>query len=148
MNYTSTKSSNTPRTCLKLKWTLTCITAFERNVLRKIYGLVLVNGQQQNRYNHETYKLYNEMEQARNISLRRLQWVGHVMRMKDKRVLKKALKGYIEGRRPVGRSRGKWLDAVDRDAKRMLKCKDWRRYAEDKDAWRWGNEEAKAQGGL
>jgi hypothetical protein len=65
-----------------LKWTLICITAFERNVLRKIYGLVLVNGQQQNRYNQDIYKLYNEMEQTRNISLRRLQWVGHVMKMK------------------------------------------------------------------
>jgi hypothetical protein len=37
----------------------------------------------------------------------------------DEKVPKKALKGYIEGRRPVGRSRGRWLDAVDRDAKRM-----------------------------
>jgi len=124
MNYTPTESSNTPKTCLMLKWTLTCITAFERNVLRKIYGLVLVNGQQQNRYNHEIYKLYNVMEQTRNISLRRLQWVGHVMRMNDERAAMKALKGYIEGRRPVGRSRGRWLDVVDRDAKRMLKCKD------------------------
>jgi hypothetical protein len=47
------------------------------------------------------------MELTRNISLRRLQWMGHVMRMKDDRVPKKALKGYIEGRRPVGRSRGR-----------------------------------------
>ena len=70
------------------------------------------------------------------------------MRMKYERVSKKALKGYTEGRRPVGRSRGRWLDAVDRDAKRMLKCKDWRRLAEDIDAWRWRIEEAKAQGGL
>jgi len=136
MNYTSTEPSNTPKTCLMLKWTLTCITAFDRNVLRKIYGLVLVNGQQQNWYNHEIYKLYNEMEQTKNINLRRLQWVSHVMRMKDERVPKKATKEYIEGRRPVGRSRGRWLDAVDRDAKRMLKCKDWRRLAEDTDAWR------------
>jgi hypothetical protein len=59
---------------------------------------VLVNRQQQNRYNHEIYKLYNVMEQTRNISLRRLQWVGHVMRMNDERAAMKALKGYIEGR--------------------------------------------------
>jgi hypothetical protein len=32
------------------------------------------------------------MELARAMSLRRLEWVGHVMRMKDDRVLKKALK--------------------------------------------------------
>jgi hypothetical protein len=30
------------------------------------------------------------------------------MRMKDERVPKKALKGYIEDRRPVGRPGGRW----------------------------------------
>ena len=41
------------------------------------------------------------------------------MRMKEERVPKKALNGYIEGRRPVGRPRGSWSDAVDRDARRI-----------------------------
>jgi hypothetical protein len=56
------------------------------------------------------------------------------MRVKDERVTKKALKGYVEGRRPVGRPRGRWLDAVGKDAERMLKCRNWRRSAEDRDA--------------
>jgi hypothetical protein len=43
------------------------------------------------------------MELTRNIRLRRLQWVGHMLRMKDERAPKKALKRYVEGRRPVGR---------------------------------------------
>ena len=42
---------------------------------------------------------------------------------------------------------GRWLDAVDRDAK-MLKYKNWRRSAENRDAWRQRIEEAKAQVGL
>jgi hypothetical protein len=42
-----------------------------------------------------------------------------MMRMKDGRVPKKTLKGYTEGKRPVGGPRGRWLDAVDKDAKRM-----------------------------
>jgi hypothetical protein len=88
------------------------------------------------------------MELTRNIRLRRRQWVGHVVRMKDERVPKKAMKGYTEARRPVGRSRGRWLDAMDRDAMRMLKCRNWRRLAEDRDAWRQRIEEAKAQVGL
>jgi hypothetical protein len=53
---------------------------------------VLVNGQWQNRYNHEISNLYEEMELTRNISLRKLQWVGHVMGMKNETVPKKALK--------------------------------------------------------
>jgi len=31
------------------------LNVFDRKVLRKIYGPVLVNGQWQNRYNHEIY---------------------------------------------------------------------------------------------
>ena len=52
-----------------------------------------------------------------------------MLRMKDERAPKKALKGYKEGRRPVGRPRGRWIDAVDKDAKNMLKCKNWRMLA-------------------
>jgi hypothetical protein len=46
-------------------------SAFERKVLRKICGPVLVSGQWQNRYKHDIYKLKREMEQTRNIILRR-----------------------------------------------------------------------------
>jgi hypothetical protein len=82
----------------------------ERKVLRKIYEPLLVNGQWRNRYNHEIYKLHRENELPRNIRLRRDQWVGHVMGMRDETVTNKALKGYVEGRRPVGRPRRRWLD--------------------------------------
>jgi hypothetical protein len=98
------------------------------------------------------------------------------MRTKDERVAKRALKGYTEGRKPVGRPRGRCLDAVDRDGKRtfidhchraetqlqsintisyhiiyhitLMKCRNWRRSAENRDAWRWSIEEAKSQVGL
>jgi hypothetical protein len=76
---------------------------FERKVLKKICGAVLVNGQWRNRYKHKSYKLYKEMELTRNIGLRRLQRVGHLMKTMEERVPKEALRGYIEGRRPVGR---------------------------------------------
>jgi hypothetical protein len=70
------------------------------------------------------------------------------MMTKNERVLKRALQGYTEGKRPAGRPRGRWLDAVDRDAKRMLKWRSWRRLADDRDTWRQQNKEAKAQVGL
>ena len=60
------------------------------------------------------------MELTRSIRLRRLQCVGQVLRMKDERAPKKAMKRYIEGRRPVGRHRGRWIEAGDKDAKSML----------------------------
>jgi hypothetical protein len=85
------------------------------------------------------------VELIRNIRLRRLQWVGHVMRMKDERGPKKTLQGYMEERRPVGRSRGRWLDKVDREAEGVLKCRTRRKSAESRDAWRQTIEESKAQ---
>jgi hypothetical protein len=68
--------------------------------------------------------------------------------MKDERAPKKALEGYIEGKKPVGRPRGRWIEAVDRVAKSMLKCKDWRRSAEDRYVWMRRIEAAKVQVGL
>jgi hypothetical protein len=47
----------------------------------------------------------------------------------------------------AGRARGGWLDAVYRDAKRMLKCRNWRRLAEDKGSWSRRIGETKAQVG-
>ena len=53
--------------------------------------------------------------------------------VKDKGLPRKALKGYTEGRRPVGRARGRWIDAIDKDATSTLKCTNCRRSAEDKE---------------
>ena len=69
------------------------------------------------------------------------------MRLREERKPKRTLKGYIKGRRLVGRPRRRRIDAVDRVAKRMLKCKNSRRSAEERDSWRWRTEEAKAQVG-
>jgi hypothetical protein len=55
------------------------------------------------------------------------------MRIVEERVSKKGLKGYVEGRVPVGRPRGRWLDAVRRGGKRVLKCRNCRRSAKDRD---------------
>ena len=60
------------------------LNEFQRKVLWKIYGPVLINGQWQNMHNQEIYKLYKEMELTRNMWLRRLQRVGQVMRMDEK----------------------------------------------------------------
>jgi len=89
--------------CVCLQTAEKVLNAFERKGLRKICAAVLVNGQWRNRYKNESYTLYKEMELARNIRWRRLQRFGHVMRMKEERMPKEALKGYIEGRRPDGR---------------------------------------------
>jgi hypothetical protein len=46
------------------------------------------------------------------------------------------------------RPRGSWIHAMDRDAKIMLKCKNWKRATVDRDAWRQRIAEPKTQVGL
>jgi hypothetical protein len=87
------------------------------------------------------------MELTMIIRLRKLQWVGRVTSFTEKGYQRKPLKGYLEGRRPVGKPRGKWLDAVGREVNMMFKYRDWKRLAEDREAWRWRVEDAKAQVG-
>jgi hypothetical protein len=42
----------------------------------------------------------------------------------------------------------KWIHAVDKNAYRMLKCKNWRKLAKDKAVWKERIDKAKAQVGL
>jgi hypothetical protein len=98
------------------------LNAFDRKVLWKFYGSLLARGQCRKSYENEVYSSYKKMELIENIRLRRLS-VGHVLRMKDERVSKKILKEYEEVRRPVGRPRGRWIDAFDKAAKNMLNAR-------------------------
>ena len=70
------------------------------------------------------------------------------MKMREERVLKKALKEHVKGGRPVARPRGRWLDAVGRDGKRILTCRSCGRSAEDRGGWRRRIGETKAEAKL
>jgi len=57
-----------------------------------------------------------------------MRWAGHVARMGEERVLV----GKPEGRRPLGRSRRRWVDLQE------VRCgyMDWIGLAQDRDRWR------------
>ena len=67
--------------------------------------------------------------------------------MEEERIPKKILNGNFTTR-PVGRSRIRWVDVVQRDALQLLGIKGWRRRAENRDEWRRLMREAKARKGL
>jgi hypothetical protein len=54
------------------------------------------------KYHCNNYKLYKETELTRNVRFRSMEWVGHVMGMKEERVPKKALIGYKKGKAQRG----------------------------------------------
>ncbi|CAG9130935.1 unnamed protein product [Plutella xylostella] len=61
----------------------------------------------------------------------RLRWLGHLQRMGEDRSAKRAYMGRPTGRRPAGRPRYRWSDAVEADL-RELQVVDWRETALDR----------------
>jgi len=80
-----------------------------------------------------------------NIKIRRLEWVGHIIRMEEERIPRKVLNGNFHTRRPVGRPRTRCADVVQRDALQLLRIRGWRRRAANRDEWRRLVREAKAR---
>ena len=101
-------------------WTLTTkdeefLRAWERKILRKIYGPKQLDGQWRIRTNEELYQLYQKPDIIKEIKSKRLRWLGHVERMPEDRAAKKVWKGRQEGQRKSGRPRNRWMDEVEKD---------------------------------
>jgi hypothetical protein len=121
---------------------------FERKILRRIYGPTQEGGCWRPRWNNELYSLYKELNIVEDIKIRSLEWAGHIMRMEEERIPKKVLNGNFHTTRPVGRSRTRWVDVVQRDAIQLLGIRGWRRRAANGDEWSRLMREAKARKGL
>lgn len=120
------------------------LLVFERKVLRRIFGPVREGDTWRIRHNEELRLLYNEVDIVQFIKLGRLRWAGHVQRMPDTAIPKKIRTLQPEGRRRVGRPRGRWIDGVNADA-RSLGIQNWWTVALDRRRWRKLLEEAKFQ---
>ena len=62
----------------------------------------------------------------------RLQWAGHIERMADDRLPKRAAELREQGRRRRGRPRLRWEDCVNRDVKKSGEEEDWKKKTRDK----------------
>ena len=72
----------------------------------------------------------------------RLQWAGHVERMADHRLLKRAAELREEGRRRRGRPRLRWEDCVKRDVRKAGEREDWKKKTRDRGGWKRLSDEA------
>jgi hypothetical protein len=98
-------------------WSLTLreehrLRVFENRVLRRIFEPKRdeVTGGWRKLRNEELHNLYSSSSIIRMMTLRRVRWAGHVARMREKRNAYKILVGKSKGKRPLGRSRIKWVD--------------------------------------
>jgi hypothetical protein len=66
-------------------------------------------------HNEELHKFYSSPSIIRMIKSRRMRWAWNVARMGERRNAYKILVGKPEGKRPLGRSRRRWVDNVKVD---------------------------------
>jgi hypothetical protein len=87
-------------------------------------------------HNEELHNLYSFPSIIRMIKSRRMRWAGLVARMGEKRNAYRILVGKPEGKRPLGRSRHRWVDNIKIGLRGIVwECVDWIDMAEDRDQW-------------
>jgi hypothetical protein len=85
----------------------------------------------------ELHDWYSSPSIIRIIKSRRMRWAGHVARMGEKRNAYKLMVGKPEGKRPLGRSRRRWVDNIKRDPGEVgWGDVDWIGLAKDRNRWR------------
>ena len=72
----------------------------------------------------------------------RLQWAGHVERMADERLPKRAAELREQGRRRRGRPRLRWEDCVKRDVKKAGEEEDGKKKTRYRGGWKRLSDEA------
>jgi len=108
-------------------------------VLRRIFGPRRdeVTGEWRRLHNEELNDLYSSPSIVRVIKSRRMRWAGHVAHMGEERDVYRLLLGKPEGRRPMGRTRRRWVDNIRMDLKEVgCGFVDWIGLAQDRDRWR------------
>jgi len=92
---------------------------WDRKILRKIYGPTKENGQWRIKIKLELMTKYKSQDIVTVIKIRRLEWIGHVIRMNETGCVKKIFEGKLEGRRGTGRPRLRWIDDVEDDLRKL-----------------------------
>ena len=72
----------------------------------------------------------------------RPQWAGHVERMADDRLPKRAAELREQGRRRRGKPRLIWEDCVKRDVRKAGEEEDWKKKTRDRGGWKRPSDEA------
>jgi hypothetical protein len=112
---------------------------FENRVLRRILGPKRdeVSGEWRKLHNEELRDLYSSPSIIKIINSRRMSWAGHVAGMEEKRKAYRLLVGKPEGKRPLGRTRRRWVDNVRMDLGEVgWSDVDWIGLAKDRNRWR------------
>ena len=120
---------------------------FERRILRKIFGPVQnEDGSWRIKMNYELNELIGNADIVRFIKSRRIAWLGHVMRMDDKRTPKRILQWKPIGTKTRGRPRKRWTARIE--DLQIIGVRRWRKQCEERAEWKRITEKTKTHSGL
>jgi hypothetical protein len=121
---------------------------FERKILRRIFDpLQDKDGSWRIRMNHELNELLGNADVVIFIKSRRIAWLGHLMRMDEKRITKRVLEWKPTGRRIRERPRKRWVEDTEEDIQ-AFGIRGWRKLSKEMTEWRRITEKAKTHSGL
>jgi hypothetical protein len=83
------------------------------------------------RMNYVLDELIENADIVRFIKSRRIAWLGHVMRMDDKRTLKRVLEWKPIGVRIKGRPRKRWNEGIEGDLQ-IMGIRRWRKQCKER----------------
>jgi hypothetical protein len=86
------------------------------------------------RTNYELIELIGNADIVRFIKSRRIAWLGHVMRIDDKRTPKRILQWKPIGTRSRGRPRKRWIAGIEGDLQ-IMGVRRWRKQCEERAEW-------------
>jgi hypothetical protein len=116
--------------------------------LRKIFGPVQnEDGFWRIRMNYELNELIGNADIVIVIKSRRIAWLGHVMRIDDKRTAKRILQWKPIGTRTRGRPRKRWIAGTEEDLQ-IMGVRRCRKQCEERAEWKKITEKAKTHSEL
>jgi hypothetical protein len=118
------------------------LMVFDRKVLRKIFGPTNENGFWRIKTNQELDKIIKHKNIINFIRAQRLGWIGHIERMQETRMVKKAHSRKLISKRPIRRPKTRWEDDVRKDIQK-LKVPNWKTLVQDRRRWKEMVEKAK-----
>ena len=120
------------------------LLAFERKVLRAIFGAVREGERYRRRYNFELQRSFAEPNIVSTVKAHRLRWAGHLARMESTRAPLVLFNTDPQGSRGPGRPKKRWIDGVQEDL-RALGVQNWMAAAQDRNYWNDVVQQAKSK---
>ena len=97
--------------------------------------------------NYELNELTGNADIVRFTKSRTIAWLGHVMRMDNKRTHNRILQWKPIGTRTRGRPRKRWIAGIEEDLQ-IMGVRRWRKQCEERAEWKKITEKAKTHSGL